>query len=33
VIYGKYGATEIKIDGDELLILSDRDIYAIVEGK
>jgi chaperonin GroES len=33
VIYGKYGATEIKIDGEELLILSDRDIYAIVEGK
>jgi chaperonin GroES len=31
VIYGKYGGTEIKVDGEELLILSDRDIYAIVE--
>jgi chaperonin GroES len=32
VIYGKYGGTEIKVDDEELLILSDRDIYAIVEG-
>jgi chaperonin GroES len=33
VIYGKYGGTEIKVDGEDYLILSDRDIYAIVEGK
>jgi chaperonin GroES len=31
VIYGKYGGTEIKVDDEELLILSDRDIYAIVQ--
>jgi len=30
VIYGKYGGTEIKVDGEDYLILSDRDIYAIV---
>lgn len=31
VIYSKYGGTEIKIDDEELLILSSRDILAIVE--
>ena len=30
VIYSKYGGTEIKIEGEELLILSARDVLAIV---
>jgi chaperonin GroES len=30
VMYSKYGGTEIKIDGEELLILSARDVLAIV---
>jgi chaperonin GroES len=30
VMYSKYGGTEIKIDGDDLLILSSRDVLAIV---
>ncbi|HZK35715.1 MAG TPA: co-chaperone GroES [Aeromicrobium sp.] len=30
VIFSKYGGTEIKYDGDELLILSARDILAVV---
>ena len=30
VIYSKYGGTEVKVDGDELLILSARDVLAIV---
>jgi chaperonin GroES len=29
VIYSKYGGTEIKVDGEELLILSARDVLAI----
>jgi len=33
IVYSKYGGTEIKVDGEELLILSERDILAIVEGK
>ena len=33
VVYSKYGATEIKVDGEEFLILRNDDIYAIVEGK
>ena len=32
IIYSKYGGTEIKIDGTEYLILSERDILAVVEG-
>jgi chaperonin GroES len=30
VLYAKYAGTEFKIDDDELLILSERDILAIV---
>ncbi|MEI2717657.1 MAG: co-chaperone GroES [Candidatus Nanopelagicales bacterium] len=31
VIYSKYGGTEIKYNGEEYLILSARDVLAIVE--
>jgi len=31
VIYSKYGGTEVKYSGEEFLILSARDILAIVE--
>lgn len=30
VIYSKYGATEVKDGAEELLILRDTDIYAII---
>jgi chaperonin GroES len=30
VIYSKYGGTEIKIEGEDLLILSARDVLAVV---
>jgi len=30
VIYSRYGGTEFKIDGQDLVILSERDILAIV---
>ncbi len=32
VLYAKYAGTEFKIDGDELLIVKQADILAIVEG-
>ena len=32
VLYAKYAGTEFKIDGEELLIVSQKDILAIVEG-
>ena len=31
VIYGKYGGNEVKIDGEEYLLMRDYDIYAVVE--
>ncbi|TDE02419.1 MULTISPECIES: co-chaperone GroES [Jiangella] len=31
VLYSKYGGTEVKYGGDELLILSGRDVLAIVQ--
>ena len=30
VVFAKYGGTEIDLDGKELMILSERDIHAIV---
>lgn len=31
IIYGKYSGTEVKIDGEEYLIISEKDILAIVQ--
>ena len=33
VVYSKYGGTEITIDGEDLLILSSRDVLATVSKK
>lgn len=30
VLYGKYSGTEINLDGQELLIMRESDIYAII---
>jgi chaperonin GroES len=30
VLYGKYSGTEVKIDGEEYLIMRENDIYGIV---
>ena len=32
VIYSKYGGTEVKVEGEDYLILRADDIYAVVEG-
>jgi chaperonin GroES len=32
VIYSKYGGTEVKVEGEEYIILRADDIYAVVEG-
>jgi chaperonin GroES len=31
VVFAKYGGTEIDLDGQDLMILSERDIHAVVE--
>jgi len=33
VIYSKYGGTEVKVEGDEYLVLSARDLLAVIKGK
>jgi chaperonin GroES len=32
IVFSKYGATEVKLDGEEVLILAERDILAKVVG-
>lgn len=32
VLFGKYSGTEVKIDGEELLVMREEDIMAVVEG-
>jgi chaperonin GroES len=31
VIYSKYGGTEVKVEGEDYLILSARDLFAIIK--
>ncbi|EDM81228.1 chaperonin GroES [Plesiocystis pacifica SIR-1] len=31
ILFGKYAGTEIKVDGDDLLIMREEDILAVVE--
>jgi chaperonin GroES len=31
VVYSKYGGTEITVDGEDLLILSSRDVLAVLK--
>ncbi len=31
VLFGKYSGTEVKVDGDELLVLKEDDIMAVIE--
>jgi len=32
VLFGKYAGTEIKVDGDEVLIMREEDILGVLEG-
>jgi len=33
VLFGKWSGTEVKIDGEELLIMKESDILGVLEGK
>ena len=33
VLFGKWSGTEVKLDGEELLIMKESDIMGIIEGK
>jgi chaperonin GroES len=32
VLFGKYAGTEVKVDGDDLLVMKEDDIMAVIEG-
>jgi chaperonin GroES len=33
VLFGKWSGTEVKVDGEELLIMKESDIMGVLEGK
>ena len=32
VLFGKYAGTEVKVDGEELIVMSESDIMVVIEG-
>jgi chaperonin GroES len=32
VLFGKYSGTEVKVDGEDLLVMREDDVMAVVEG-
>ncbi len=32
VLFGKYSGTEVKIDGEEILVMREEDIMGVIEG-
>jgi chaperonin GroES len=32
VLFGKYSGTEVKVDGEELLVMTESDVMAVIEG-
>ena len=32
VLFGKYSGTEVKLDGEELLVMKEDDVMAVLEG-
>jgi len=32
ILFGQYGGSTVKVDGDELLILSESEIFGVLEG-
>jgi chaperonin GroES len=33
ILFGKYSGTEVKIDGEDLLVMREEDVMAVIEGK
>ena len=33
ILFGKNSGTEVKVDGDDLLVMREEDIMAVIEGK
>jgi chaperonin GroES len=33
ILFGKYSGTEVKVDGDDLLVMREEDVMAVIESK
>ena len=33
ILFGKYSGTEVKLDGDDLVVMREEDVMAVIEGK
>ena len=33
ILFGKYSGTEVKVDGEDLLVMREGDVMAVIEGK
>ncbi|MFZ0501652.1 MAG: co-chaperone GroES [Steroidobacteraceae bacterium] len=33
ILFGKYSGTEVKVDGDELVVMREEDVMAVIESK
>ena len=33
ILFGKYGGQEVKVEGEELLVMREEDVMAVIEGK
>jgi chaperonin GroES len=32
ILFGKYSGTEVKVDGDDLLVMKEDDVMAVIDG-
>jgi chaperonin GroES len=33
ILFGKYSGTEVKLEGEELVVMREEDVMAVIEGK
>jgi chaperonin GroES len=33
ILFGKYSGTEVKVEGEELLVMREEDVMAVIEPK
>jgi chaperonin GroES len=33
ILFGKYSGTEVKVDGEDLIVMREEDVMAVIEGK
>jgi chaperonin GroES len=33
ILFGKYSGTEVKVEGEDLIVMREEDVMAVIEGK